>query len=478
MIFASFSMAAAFGALAALYYLLPPRPRPALLLVAGYALCAAAGPVALLALWTQTLITYTLGRAIGASADPRRRRSLIVVAVILTLGVLGALKYARFGAALLEGALRAAGLSASLPVFDVLLPLGISFYSLQALGYVLDVAAGRQPAERHLGRYALFVGFFPALAAGPIARAPAMLPQHRAAHPLDPAGIVAGLKQIAWGLFKKAVIADRLAVYVDAVYAHPDAYGAATLMLASYAFAFQLYCDFSGYSDMAIGAARVLGYRLPENFRRPYAADSLTAFWHRWHLSLSTWFRDYLYLPLGGSRVGTARWVVNIAVVFVISGLWHGAGGTFILWGLLHAGAYLSARALGRGLIALGAVRPVSGGGLWRLLRIAATFQVVALAWVAFRAPSLEIAGRIYARLFACSPGPLYLGPSMVGAGVAAAAIAVLLAVEWGQARGGCAGPGEAGRCPAWAQWIGYGALLLALSVFGMSPRAFVYLQF
>lgn len=222
----------------------------------------------------------------------------------------------------------------------MLLPVGISFYTFQSLSYSIDVYRGEKEPERNFGKFALYVAFFPQLVAGPIERSTNLLPQFDRRISFDYDRFVSGLRLMLWGFFKKIVIADRLAIYVNEVYNSPAEFQGLTLILATYFFAFQIYCDFSGYSDIAIGAARIMGYDLMINFRQPYFSQSIAEFWKRWHISLSTWFKDYLYIPLGGNRVAKNRWYFNLMAVFLISGLWHGANWTFVLWGFLH-GFYL-----------------------------------------------------------------------------------------------------------------------------------------
>ncbi|MDR2481639.1 MAG: hypothetical protein LBD07_05035 [Spirochaetaceae bacterium] len=229
-----------------------------------------------------------------------------------------------------------------MPVFNVLLPVGISFYTFQALSYSIDVYCGRAQAERNIISYALFVTFFPQLVAGPIERTNKLLPQFKVLHDFDYERVTQGLKIAAWGMFKKVVIADRLAFYVNKIYGDPSIYTAAAIITATFFFAFQIYCDFSGYSDIAIGCARILGFNLTYNFRRPYFASSITDFWRRWHISLTTWLRDYVYIPLGGNKKGFMRQKFNILITFLLSGLWHGAGGHFVVWG----GGMLSSKLL------------------------------------------------------------------------------------------------------------------------------------
>ena len=264
------------------------------------------------------------------------------------------------------------------------------------MGYMFDVYRRKTEPERHWGTFATFIVFFPQLVAGPIERAGEMLPQLHHYKNFEYKRATSGLKLMAWGLFKKVVVADRLATLVDPVYANPGVVSAPMLVLATLAFGYQIYCDFSGYTDIAIGSAEVMGITLRPNFRAPYHAASLHEFWTRWHMSLSTWFRDYVYIPLGGNRVSAARWAFNILVVFALSGIWHGANWTFVLWGLYH-GLLVIGERTGRSLLGT-----VSGPrnwrprpGLSRSVRVAATFALVTVGWVLFRAPSLQAARTI-----------------------------------------------------------------------------------
>jgi D-alanyl-lipoteichoic acid acyltransferase DltB (MBOAT superfamily) len=290
-----------------------------------------------------------------------------------------------------------------------LLPVGISFYTFQAIGYVIDVYRGVVPAEKSLARTALFIAFFPQLVAGPIERAGHLLPALRGAIVFRWKNFRCGLWLILWGLFKKLVIADRLALLVDNVYSDPNTASGGLLLLATYAFAFQIYCDFSGYSDMAIGSARLFGIELMQNFRLPYLARGLRDFWARWHISLSTWFRDYLYIPLGGNRAGQFYWFRNILLVFILSGFWHGAAWTYAIWGAIHGLAIVIEIVLGQQV--WGRYRPASelpradtqSFAVWRSVRqglhIALTFHIVLLGWVFFRAASLDEAWLILHRM-------------------------------------------------------------------------------
>jgi D-alanyl-lipoteichoic acid acyltransferase DltB (MBOAT superfamily) len=306
----------------------------------------------------------------------------LIISLVSNVGVLAFFKYYNFLNENLTALLGQVGSENPIPFLNILLPIGLSFHTFQAMSYTIEVYRGKQKAERHFGIYALYVMFYPQLVAGPIERPQNMLPQFYEKHSFDYRNAVEGLRLILWGIFKKVVIADRLALYVGEVYAHPSGYHGAPVVLASYFFAIQIYCDFSGYSDIAIGTARVMGFRLMQNFNLPYIATSIREFWSRWHISLSTWFRDYLYVPLGGNRVTQPRWFMNLLIVFIISGLWHGAKWTFVIWGGLH-GTYLVME------IVLGKVtwiKKFTQTWVGKAVSWFVTFHLVVLGWIFFRA--------------------------------------------------------------------------------------------
>lgn len=381
-----------FPLVAGLYFLLKPCFRWMLLLLASYYFYASwrVEYVGLIVL--STLVDYYAGLRMGDEPVQEKRKKWLWLSLLVNLGLLGTFKYLGFLFESANAAFAATGLALELPVPELLLPIGISFYTFQTLSYSLDVYRGAQAPERHLGIFAVYVSFFPQLVAGPIERAGHLLPQFRAVQQVDYQRVTAGLRRILWGLFKKIVIADHLALYVDLVYDQPGTFSGAASVLATVFFAFQIYLDFSAYTDVAIGSAQVLGIRLGENFRRPYFARSLRDFWRRWHISLSAWFRDYVYIPLGGGRVVKWRQGWNLLLTFVLSGLWHGAAWNFVLWGLLH------------GLLL--AVERFSGK--WRknwgvmnrtVVTVPVTFVLVTLLWVFFRAESLQDVGLVFGQI-------------------------------------------------------------------------------
>ena len=323
----------------ALYYAIPGRYRWVLLLAASFYFYAAWKLEYLFLMFVSILIDYFSALGMSRSDNPRRRKQYLMASLAGNLGILLGFKYFNFFSDSIRALFQPFNLFADMPYLNVLLPVGVSFYTFQSMSYTIDVYRNRMPAERHLGIFALYVSFFPQLVAGPIERATHLLPQFRDSHRFEYARVTSGLRLILWGFFKKVVIADQLALFVQQVYGSPGQWHGPSILLASYFFAFQIFCDFSAYTDIARGSARIMGFDIMENFNRPYLARSIREFWQRWHISLSTWFRDYVYIPLGGNRVLKWRWYYNLMVVFVVSGLWHGANWTFVAWGFLH-GSY------------------------------------------------------------------------------------------------------------------------------------------
>jgi D-alanyl-lipoteichoic acid acyltransferase DltB (MBOAT superfamily) len=449
-----------------LYFLLPYRWRNPLLLAASTFFYMWWRPEYVILILFSVTVDYFLAFGLGENSPPFRRRLLLAVSLITNLGLLFFFKYFRFATEVVRASLSLAHVHWEPPIVDLILPIGISFHTFQALSYTIDVYRRRIPVERSLPRLWVFVLFFPQLVAGPIERAGRLLPQFDEKHAPDPDLLSSGIKRILWGLVKKVAIADRLALIADAVYDHPAGYSSGSVLLATYAFAFQIYADFSAYSDIAIGSARCLGFRLVENFDRPYFSASLTDFWRRWHISLSTWFRDYVYIPLGGNREGRTRWVVALLLTFTFSGLWHGARWNFVLWGVYHALMVLVE-------LSIGASRSPARLPSW--LRILLTFHTVLIGWVFFRTKTFSDALLIFASIFRVSPvaggisitDRLPLGSTdllLAGIGVAALLLADLrIRHSWSPA----------------ARWIAYvgGALVVLNGKPDVSPP-FIYFQF
>jgi D-alanyl-lipoteichoic acid acyltransferase DltB (MBOAT superfamily) len=398
MLFNSFHFLLFFIAVTTAYFALPQKFRWAWLLAASCYFYMAFVPVYILILGFTIIIDYFAGIWIE-NAEGKKRKSLLILSLVSNIAVLAVFKYYNFLNGNLSYVLNGFGYQNHVPELSILLPIGLSFHTFQAMSYTIEVYRGHQPAERHFGIYALYVMFYPQLVAGPIERPQNLLHQFYEKHEFNYENVTSGLKLMMWGLFKKVVIADRLAIVVDQVFKNPREFDGPALLIATIFFTFQIYCDFSGYSDMAIGAARVMGFDLMKNFRRPYFSRSINEFWTRWHISLSTWFKDYLYIPLGGNRVSVPRWYFNLLAVFLMSGLWHGANWTFILWGALH-GFYLIFGLMTKNL----------REKLWQFLKIPdafqkllktlATFSLVAYAWIFFRARTVDDAFYISQNLF------------------------------------------------------------------------------
>jgi len=347
-------------------------------------------PKYLLILFFTIVIDYFAGRIIEKSSG-KKRKAWLIISLIANIGILSIFKYYNFfienfnliSTDFFES-------STTLPLLNIILPIGLSFHTFQAMSYTIEVFRGNQKAEKHFGIYALYVMFYPQLVAGPIERPQNILHQFYEKHEFNYAKATAGLRMMLWGLFKKCVIADRLANYTDPVFNFPYNYDDATIIVASIFFSFQIFCDFSGYSDIALGAAKVMGFDLMKNFDRPYSAKSIGEFWSRWHISLSTWFRDYLYIPLGGNRTTIPRYYMNIMIVFMISGLWHGANWTFIVWGGLHGIFLIMGSVLKPSISSI--ENKINLKKITNVLRTIFIFCLVTIAWIFFRASNFDIA--------------------------------------------------------------------------------------
>lgn len=472
---------------------LPDRQRWLWLLAASYVFYASFEPSGALYLAGVTLIVYACGAGIGRTVHRPVRIALLSVGLVIVLGLLVAFKFYDFLAGELERAsatwLAAGGAagSFSLPRLGVTTPVGFSFYAFSAASYLIDVYVKRLAPERHAGYVALYTAFFPKILAGPIERATTFLPQVGNGLRIHPEFLVPGLQLIVWGLFKKVVIADSLAPLVDRTFKIAAFAPPVELLVSVYFFAFQIYCDFSGYTDIAIGVSLLFGIRLMENFRRPYLSRNTAEFWgHRWHISLAHWFRDYLYIPLGGSRAGRLRRYANVMAVFVVSGLWHaglgyGVGWTFLVWGALN-GLYLWLglataalwRRLGESLPRLAASTPLL------VLRTLMTFHLIAIAWVFFRAPSIGEALLILEKIaagLAQMPSLVTRYPFSTDQYLGFGLIVLLIGIEilderrsiWQRLAG----------APTVVRWGAYYAGIFALLILGRwQAREFIYMQF
>ena len=461
MSFASPEFILLFVSVLVLYYALPPRARNPLLMIASATFYMWWRPEYVLLILFSVTVDYFVAFGLEGQAGPGRRRLLLVISLVTNLGLLFFFKYFEFAVDSLRATLGLFRVDWEPPILKLILPIGISFHTFQALSYTIDVYRGEIPVERNLGKLWLYVLFFPQLVAGPIERAGHLLPQFAEVHAPNPEDIARGFGRILWGLVKKVAIADRLALIADRVYESPGDFTQGQVVLATYAFAFQIYADFSGYTDIAIGTARTLGFRLRENFDRPYLAASPAEFWRRWHMSLSTWFRDYLYIPLGGSRGGAGRWVLAVVVTFALSGLWHGARWTFVLWGLFHGILLVAGRIAGRG--AWAARVPAA-------LKVVVTFHLVLAGWVLFRASTLTDAGIVFrAALGLLEPAKAAAPFAQNELIFAALGVAVLMGVDLRPVT----------SLPRPVRWIAYVAgALLVLNARPAADLPFIYFQF
>lgn len=497
MLFNSVDFLVFFPIVTLIYFLIPHKIRYLWLLVCSYYFYMCWNAMYALLLFASTMITWVSGLAIAAAAkketeDPTRLRSrgIVAISLILNLTLLFFFKYSNFVIENLNSLLAYTGVSLRVPKLDLLLPVGISFYIFQALSYTIDVYRGDVQVEKNPLRYMVFVSFFPQLVAGPIERSSRLLGQFYEKHRFSYDRMVRGLMMMLWGYFQKMVVADRLSVLVDQVFNYSSYYAGFEILVGAVFFAFQIYCDFAGYSTIAIGAAQVMGFDLMENFRRPYLAVSVADFWRRWHISLTSWFRDYLYIPLGGNRKGKLAKYRNIMVVFLSSGLWHGANWTYVIWGGLNGlfqiiGA--ETKKLRSTVKSFLGIRDNSGSG--RLLSMIVTFLLVDFTWIFFRAATLEDAVTVIRQLFSSfNPwvlfdGTLYtLGLSMIDFWVGIVAIATILAVDVLHERGV--------RIREWIlnqnllfRWMVYFLAIFTILIFGFygpnyDAAQFIYFQF
>ncbi len=491
MLFNSLQFLIFFPIVVILFFSLPNRARNWFLLVASYWFYMSWKPEYIVLILLSTVVTFYCGYFMSKTNNELRRKALLALNLIINLGILFFFKYFNFFNTFLGNALREFNVNWGVPNFSILLPVGISFYTFQALGYSIDVYRRTVEPEKNFFTYALFVSFFPQLVAGPIERTGNLLPQFYEHKRFDCASAAKGLGIMLWGLFKKVVIADRLAVLVNIVYADPSAYSGVYLIGATVFFALQIYCDFSGYSDIAMGCAQVMGFRLMSNFERPYFAKSIAEFWKRWHISLSTWFKDYLYISLGGNRVASkGRLYFNLFFTFLVSGLWHGANWTFVLWGALNGFYLVFSRMTERwrnifnAKIGLTKLPHLHGA-----LKIATTFFLACVAWVFFRAKNVNEAFYILHHSFA----DLFFGTAQTNsvatsgganAGlsgqlyIAAMAVAILLIYEIIQERYGNIFELLTRMKTGW-RWAFYYLLIVVIILFGVfEQQQFIYFQF
>jgi len=431
--------------------------RNLILLAASYVFYYKLSSTLIVVLAYVTIVNYFAGQLLLS----KKRKFICGSAVILSLMPLVFFKYAQF---ICNDVLRLDS-----GYFDgIALPIGISFFTFQALTYTIDVYRGKIQQTAPIVNYALFVCFFPTIMSGPIEKARSLLKQIAEDAPITLSGTISGFQIFIWGLFKKVVVADRISGYVGSVYSSPDVYSGNSYVFAILLYSIQIYCDFSGYSDMSIGVARALGFRLGDNFRFPYYSTTISQFWKKWHISLTSWFTEYLYISCGGNRVVKWRWIINIALVFLISGLWHGAAWTFIIWGALHAVLYLVEHSI--------KLRSDEFHLSRRIVQAFYVYMSVSLAWVFFRCESLNKAMSIISSSF--RPwGNLYIGSSMMSFAVMSLSLTIFLVLECLVFRCYIDTYKEA-SCVRWRNQLTTVALMLYISLFGQSGASFVYSQF
>jgi alginate O-acetyltransferase complex protein AlgI len=477
MLFNSIEFLLFFPIVSILYYILPHKYRWLHLLIASCVFYMFFIPVYILILFFTIIIDYFAGILLEETRDAKRKKIFLICSLVANIGVLAVFKYFNFFIDNVNTLIEGLNISTNaLPYLKIILPIGLSFHTFQAMSYTIEVYKGNQKAERHFGYYALYVMFYPQLVAGPIERPQNILHQLHEPKAFNPELVVSGMRLMLWGFFKKCVIADKVAMLADPVFFKPELFHGFPMVLAALCFSIQIYCDFSGYSDIARGSARTMGIHLMLNFNVPYISKSIDEFWKRWHISLSTWFRDYLYIPLGGNRVSEYRRYFNVFVVFLLSGLWHGANWTFIIWGAMH-GTFIML-ALWRDKIFPNLKAP-------SFIQWLSTFALVVIAWVFFRADNTSEALYILKNSISGIFHPLeylmkgwgyikfwkFTGIDML---VVFVAIFLLFYVEMKPDK-----QGWLKRQPALVRWNIYFWMTFCIIVFGIfDSRQFIYFQF
>lgn len=390
MLFNSLQFVVFFPIVIILYFIIPHNKRWILLLIASYYFYMCWKVDYIILIMISTLIDYVCSNKMSKINEKPKRKKWLLISIFSNLGILFGFKYFNFFSQNIQTLFDNYNIFFEMPFFNVLLPVGISFYTFQTLSYTIDVYNNKTTAQKHLGVFAVYVSFFPQLVAGPIERSNHLLPQFFKKHDFNYLRVKAGFQKMLWGFFKKIVIADNLAILVDGVYNNVDNYSGLTLIVATIFFTFQIYCDFSGYSDIAIGTAKVMGFELRENFKRPYFSKSIREFWQRWHITLSTWFRDYVYIPLGGNRTVKWKWYYNLIITFLVSGLWHGANWTFVIWGALHGSFLIFAIIFAQPKEKINQFIKNRNIFLNKIFDVSITFILVAFAWIFFRSNNIN----------------------------------------------------------------------------------------
>jgi alginate O-acetyltransferase complex protein AlgI len=426
-----------------------------------------------------TLVDYYVGLRLQKTNEEKVRRLLLALSVGTNLGLLGFFKYFNFFLDNFASAFSIFGQDIGISSLNIILPVGISFYTFQTLSYTIDIYRRRLEPTRDFIAFSAYVSFFPQLVAGPIERAHNLLPQFFVKRKFDYSHSVTGLRQILWGLFMKVVIADNCAVFANQIFANSDSYAGSTLLIGALFFSFQIYGDFSGYSNIAIGTARLFGFKLMQNFAFPYFSRNIAEFWRRWHISLSTWFRDYVYIPLGGSRTGRLMSARNVFIIFVVSGFWHGANWTFIIWGALNALYFMPLFILNKNRLYLDTVAHNSlFPSIRELISMAGTFLITVFAWIFFRAENMTHAVSYISEIVSPS---LFTVPVLTGGGMEALIILLVLfafAMEWIEREKEFALQSIGLTWPATPRRMLYFAIACTIFLLGVKEQTFIYFQF
>ena len=449
------------------------------ILIASYVFYGWWDPRFLVLIFLSTIVDFYIGIGLHKSSEYHIRKALLVTSLIVNIGILFVFKYYGFFVQNFIDAFTFFGSQLQLDSLSIILPVGISFYTFQTLSYSIDVYRRKLEPTQGFVSFAAFVSFFPQLVAGPIERATNLLPQFYKKRVFNYAQSVDGLRQILWGLFKKIVIADNCAEYVNVVFGNYQSYEASSLIVAAFFFSIQIYCDFSGYSDIAIGTAKLFGFKLMRNFAYPYFSRDISEFWRRWHISLSTWFRDYLYIPLGGSRGGVNVKVRNTLIIFLVSGFWHGANWTFIVWGFLNALYFLPLLLANRNRVNLGIVAEnTSFPNLKEMLSMMLTFSLTTLAWIYFRSESVVDANQFIAGIFdkGVLTAPRSLG--MERALITFISISILVLAEWVSRKKEYPLEEFELHAKRYLRHATYYAIVLAIFFFSGNQQGFIYFQF
>ena len=476
-----------------LYYIVPNKIRNFWLLAASYYFYMCWNAKYALLILASTIITYVSGLLIEklktTQADEHKRdmrkKSVVAASFVLNLGILFYFKYTNFAFDMLYALFARAHIQLNMPRIDVLLPVGISFYTFQALSYTMDVYRGEIRSEKNFFRYALFVSFFPQLVAGPIERSKNLLKQLQVPHKFSLDGLREGVLLMIWGFFIKLVIADRIAVFVDTVYGDYINYPGYYLVVATVLFAFQIYCDFAGYSTIAMGTAKILGIQLMDNFNSPYFATSVAAFWRRWHISLTSWFKDYLYIPMGGSRKGKIKKYINIMIVFLVSGLWHGASLSYVIWGGLNGIYQITGEMLWPVRSRITKLLGIQDKALsFKLVKCLFTFVLVDFSWIFFRADRTREAVEIIRQMFSINNQWILFDGSLYECGLGlsefwlmVAAILVLAVADLCKYRG-IVIRNVISKQDGWFRYIFIATAILIVMTFGKYGPAYDYSNF